>query len=351
VNWMDFLLERLTQGKLYSLFCTTSSGLDTVVQKILRVVQPEAVPVIPPARNIHVEKYQPHHDLHISESLMDDPDAVSALTATEMKELISQVRPFVENEENLIQGPKGDILAVGDTHGDFGATKYIVNLWKDEHIDNLVFLGDYVDRGEQQLENINFLLALKLLYPDRVVLLRGNHETPSVNSYYGFLSACNHAFGEEAKEMYYRYNDVFSYFSPAYLSRRILFLHGGIPRGLHNLEEIRNLEKGDKNAGNDILGQILWNDPSELCEKFKPNRTRGIHNIFGKKVFREFLETHDLTMVIRAHEVFPQGYKYFFDHALLSIFSSPHYRGVNKAKVAHISEDGEISLLGVEAEK
>jgi protein phosphatase len=284
-------------------------------------------------------------------NVIDDPDTVSAFTPTDMRGLISKVRPLIEKEENLIKGSKGDILAVGDTHGDFAATKYIVNLWKDEKIDNLVFLGDYVDRGEQQLENINFLLALKLRCPQKVVLLRGNHETPSVNSYYGFLSVCIPAFGEEATRMYNEYNDLFSYFSPAYFSRKILLLHGGIPKGLGNLGEINALKKGDKKADNDILGQILWNDPSELCEKFKPNRTRGIHNIFGKKVFREFLETHDLTMVIRAHEVFPQGYKYFFDHALLSIFSSPHYRGVNKAKVAHISEDGEISLLGVEAEK
>ena len=283
-------------------------------------------------------------------NVINDPDTILEFTNTDIEHLISRAKSHVKEEESLIKSSKGDVLVVGDTHGDFDDAKYIVNLWKDKHIDTLVFLGDYVDRGKQQLENINFLLALKLFYPHRVILLRGNHETRSVNSYYGFLSECNRTFKEEAQEMYSKYNDLFSYFSPAYLSRRILLLHGGIPKGLTNLEEINSIKKGDKietDNENDIMGQILWNDPSDLCEGFKPNWTRGIHYIFGKKVFLEFLEMHDLTMVIRGHEVFPHGYKYFFDETLLSIFSSSHYSGVREAKVAYISEDGEISLLEV----
>ena len=127
----------------------------------------------------------------------------------------------------------------------------------------------------------------------------------------------------------------------------MLLLHGGIPHGLNTLEEINALPKGDLDAADDILGEILWNDPSEYSQGFEPNWKRGVHYTFGERVFLEFLKTHDVTMVIRAHEVFPHGYKYFFDQALLSIFSSPHCRGVKKAKVAHISEDGELSLLDV----
>lgn len=281
------------------------------------------------------------------ESLVENPDTVSELTEADITELISHVRSIVENEDSLITVSKGDILAVGDTHGDFEATTYIVNMWKDEGIESLVFLGDYVDRGRQQLENINFLLALKLLHPRKVFILRGNHETPSVNSYYGFSSMCAHAFGEKARRMYNEYNILFSYFSPAFLYKSMLLLHGGIPQGLQTLDEINALPKGDLDADNVILGQILWNDPSEYRTGFVPNWERGIHYTFGEDVFSEFLQTHKLTMVLRAHEVFLEGYKYFFDQTLLSIFSSPNYRMGNKAKVAHISEDGEVTLRDV----
>jgi diadenosine tetraphosphatase ApaH/serine/threonine PP2A family protein phosphatase len=182
-----------------------------------------------------------------------------------------------------------------------------------------------------------------------VFLLRGNHETPSVNSYYGFSSVCGDAFGEEAKKMYNEYNILFSYFSPAFLlSEQIFLVHGGIPKGLNTLEEINLLKKGDLDAGNFILGQMLWNDPSEYHQTFETNWDRGgIYYTFGEASFCEFLENHEISMVIRAHEVFLEGYKYFFDKNLLSIFSSPNYRMGNKAKIAHISQEGTVSLVAV----
>jgi hypothetical protein len=45
----------------------------------------------------------------------------------------------------------------------------------------LLFLGDYADRGGKGLEVLFLLLAMKLLHPQHVDLLRGNHETSQVN--------------------------------------------------------------------------------------------------------------------------------------------------------------------------
>lgn len=50
----------------------------------------------------------------------------------------------------------------------------------------LLFLGDYVDRGMYSVEVLILLYSLKLNYPKSVVMLRGNHETRKMTSYYTF---------------------------------------------------------------------------------------------------------------------------------------------------------------------
>lgn len=280
------------------------------------------------------------------ETILNDYSTVCNLTVEEMLALISAAQSLVKREEPLLQCSHKPLLVVGDTHGNFEGTTSIVDMWKEKDC-TLIFLGDYIDRGEKSLENLNLLLALKLSYPEKVFLLRGNHETLYMNSRYGFLSYCTENLGRKADTVHKAYNTLFSYLSPAFLvSRKILLIHGGVPRGLTSLEELRSLPKGDIHGENEILAQILWNDPSETHQGFEINSERGFYYTFGKKVFLQFLETNQLTMIIRGHQIFPDGYKYFFDGKLLSIFSSPNYRG-SKAKIAAISEERTIQLIDV----
>ena len=77
---------------------------------------------------------------------------------------------------------------VGDIHGQYSDLLELFRIGGRCPDTNYVFLGDYVDRGGRSVETICLLLALKVRHPDRITLIRGNHETRSISRVYVFPS-------------------------------------------------------------------------------------------------------------------------------------------------------------------
>jgi diadenosine tetraphosphatase ApaH/serine/threonine PP2A family protein phosphatase len=118
----------------------------------------------------------------------------------------------------------------------------------------------------------------------------------------------------------------------AIINNEILCLHGGIPQDIDILKKLRGLKSKDINESiskqiSDGVFQIMWNDPKPGLKNFMNSyRGPGIF-FFGENAFENFMRENDLKYLIRAHECFPEGYVWFFDYQLLSIFSSENYRG------------------------
>lgn len=238
----------------------------------------------------------------------------------ELKELLKNSYEIFEQEDQLLE-VEGEFIIVGDIHGDLKSVKSAIGMINKGF--RAIFLGDYVDRGPYQLESIYLLLREKMRRKDKLILLRGNHESMSMNLYYGFFNNVRMFYSEE---LYEHFLNVFSSMPiSALVNGKVLCIHGGIAEGLEKLDQLRSLPKGEIDPRDPLLLQVLWNDPSEDLDWFGPSyRGYGIR-VYGRNALNNFLSKNYLSILIRAHEPQPDGFKFMFDGKLLNVFSCRYY--------------------------
>jgi len=245
-----------------------------------------------------------------------------------------------------------DVYVIGDLHGDFNTLLEILsteNLFDRLENDNIkvVFLGDYVDRGDQQLEVLISVLYLKSLYPDKVVVLRGNHEAPPLLLPYphDFSAVLRSVYGTEKGILIYRL--FFRLFQRlpiiARIPGKILLLHGGPPSTVLNAPSFEEaFSIGSPCIDDNVLEEILWNDPVD-ADIMLQESPRGAGYLFGKKVTERALELSGTKYIVRAHEPSFYGYKVNHDGRVITLFDAkiPAY-GIFSAAYLKISREAEI---------
>ena len=118
-------------------------------------------------------------------------------------------------------------------------------------------------------------------------------------------------------------------------------MHGGLAYGLKKVEELKIIRRPTDIPDEGILCDLVWSDPSEELPDCWGTNERGISYTFSKDVVREFCENNDLDLICRAHQVVEEGYEFFSDMRLVTIFSAPNYMGEfdNNGGILSINED------------
>jgi diadenosine tetraphosphatase ApaH/serine/threonine PP2A family protein phosphatase len=273
-------------------------------------------------------------------SLVKNPERIPS-TNTFRSLLLSAQEVFSE-EDQVIEVKDKRVLVVGDLHGDLHSAIKAIKRGKELSANSIIFLGDYVDRGPNQIEVLSFLLGNKLLEPEKFVLLRGNHESPLTNLHYGFFNEVSSCYGWDEYRLAEETFSLMPY--AALIDGRVLALHGGIAKDLSKLEQIERLPKGDMEPKHPIAFQVLWNDPDESIEWFDYSiRGPGIYR-FGERALFDFLDRNGVEKMFRAHQFFPEGIKVMFNGRLVSIFSCSYYGGSSVSILLKKDEVRPISL-------
>lgn len=258
------------------------------------------------------------------------------LTEEEIALICDKVVEIMYSEPNIRRVDK-DAIVVGDIHGQFSDLLNIFEICGSPKSTSYVFLGDYVDRGENSLEVIIILLIYKILYPENISLIRGNHECRNINKIYGFN-----------EEIYMKYNshnvwnlinNVFPAFQiGAIIYDRYLCVHGGISIRI-TINKLDRIDRFEDNVTGSLINDLLWSDPWYLLGS--THNPRGSGYLFGIDVLKEFLMVNNLDMIIRSHQLAIEGFKFDLDGLCLTVWSAPDYMGKcsNPGSVLRIEKD------------
>lgn len=260
------------------------------------------------------------------------------LTEPEIKQLCFTSRDVFLSQPNLLE-LEAPIKICGDVHGQYSDLLRLFEYGGLPPAANYLFLGDYVDRGKQSIETICLLLAYKIKYPENFFILRGNHECASINRIYGFYDECKRRFNVRLWKVF---TECFNCLPVAALvDEKILCMHGGLSPDLKNLDQIRNIARPADVPDQGLVCDLLWSDPDKDVSGWGEN-DRGVSYTFGADKVAEFLKTHDLDLICRAHQVVEDGYEFFAKRKLVTIFSAPNYCGEFDNAGAMMSVDDQL---------
>ena len=139
-----------------------------------------------------------------------------------------------------------------------------------------LMMGDFVDRGQQSIETICLMLAYKIRYPDKMYLLRGNHECREISRMYGFYDECKRRYNIPVYRMFIELFDLLPV--AALVGDRIFCVHGGLSPDLQKMSQINEQIKRPMDVpASGLLCDLLWADPREDDEQgYDFNDARGI---------------------------------------------------------------------------
>ncbi|GMT28926.1 hypothetical protein PFISCL1PPCAC_20223, partial [Pristionchus fissidentatus] len=295
---------------------------DTFIEKMMT-----AMPEIRPPK----DPYAPLINVNVS---LDEVSTVTRRCALAFKEQKSMLR---------IDKAHLPIYIVGDLHGQFRELRIMLSRCGDPMNQSYLFLGDYVDRGVQGVESIMLILALKVRYPDRVFMLRGNHEDCNTATAYGFYDECLNKFAPNGEAAWTHFVNVFNWMPVcALVAEKIICMHGGISPHITDLATIENLPRPSIIPPYGLMCDLLWSDPDNKYPGWALSG-RGISFTFDDNLIKSFCETFNIDLIVRAHQISNEmkgGYKFYCEGRLVSIFSAPNYLNMfNDACVIRVNKD------------
>ena len=265
--------------------------------------------------------------------------------------ILEEGSALMRKENNLLTVPS-PVTVCGDIHGQYYDLLKLFEVGGPIEKTNYLFMGDYVDRGYFSAECVLYLWAMKIVYPTKLFLLRGNHECRHLTSYFTFKTEC------QVKYSIAVYDAVMSAFDclplAALMNKQFLCVHAGISPEIQTLSDIDEIDRFQEPPSSGPMCDLLWSDPIENYgrerteERFVHNNTRGCSYFYTYAAVDNFLRANNLLSLMRGHEAQDNGYRTYRRNkdtgfpSVITLFSAPNYCDVYNNKAAVLKYDDDV---------
>jgi len=261
-----------------------------------------------------------------------------------------QIKALCEKGKEILSGDSNvvevacPVTVCGDIHGQFYDLIELFRIGGSLPDTNYLFMGDYVDRGYYSLETVTLLVTLKVRFPSRIKILRGNHESRQITQVYGFYDECLRKYGNANVWRYF--TDLFDYLPmTALVANKIFCLHGGLSPSIDTLDQARALDRVQEVPHEGPMCDLVWSDPDDRCGwGISP---RGAGFTFGQDITEQYNHTNGLDLIGRAHQLVMEGYQWAHNRGVVTIFSAPNYcyRCGNQAAIMEVDEHMKYTFI------
>ncbi|KAF9476233.1 Metallo-dependent phosphatase [Pholiota conissans] len=267
--------------------------------------------------------------------------------------ILEEATNIFSREPNMVQ-LRSPVTICGDIHGQYYDLMKMFEVGGSLQDSLYLFLGDYVDRGDFGIECLLYLYALKIHSPQRIVLLRGNHECRHLTEYFTFKRECLHKYSENVYEACLR--SFCALPIAALVDGKFFCVHGGLSPQLLTLNDLASINRFQEPGSHGMLCDLLWSDPIanfghetepsatgpalDRGTTFMHNATRGCSFFYTYEAVCQFLDRNSLLTLIRGHEAQDAGYTMYRKTpkrnfpSVITIFSAPNYLDVYRNRGA-----------------
>ena len=174
----------------------------------------------------------------------------------------------------------------------------------------------------------------------KITLLRGNHESSDQNRIDGFYEECKRRYNVR---IWRSFINLFNHLPfAALIDEKIFYVHSGLSPDLKSFQDILDISRPIAIPECGFIFNLLNSSPDKNVLDYDEDEKGML--LFGEKIVLDFMQKNNLDLIVRGNQYVYNGYEFFAQNKLVTIFSAPHFKSKDKNSACILIIDENLQI-------